>query len=429
MSKLLLKGGRVVDPANGLDDELDVLVVDGAIAAIAPELDSEDCDALEATGMIVAPGFVDMHVHLREPGFEYKETIESGMRAAAAGGFCGIACMPNTEPINDHRSVTELILDRASVHRVHVYPIGAVSVGQRGEALAEIGELVDAGCRAVSDDGFPVATAQLMRKALEYTQIFDIVVIDHCEEVSMTHGSVMHEGAVSAELGLRGWPAAAEEITVSRDLILADSVGGRLHLAHLSTRGSMDLVRNAKAGGSRATCEVMTHHFSLTEEAVRHFDTNTKMNPPLRSEDDRQAILDAIADGTVDIIATDHAPHHADEKLLEFDHAPFGIVGLETAIPLACTHLVHAGVIDVARLVEMMSTNPARILGVDRGGLRVDAPADITIIDLDAERAVNADTFESRSSNTPFHGTVLKGWPVATIIDGEVVYSAKESSS
>jgi dihydroorotase len=407
-----------------MDAEVDVLIEDGAIAAIGPELDANEAEVVDVAGHIVAPGFVDMHVHLREPGYEYKETIESGMRAAAAGGFTAVACMPNTDPINDHRSVTELILERAKAGAVHVYPIGAVSAGQRGEALAEIGELVDAGCVAISDDGYPVATAQLMRKALEYSQMFDIPVIDHCEEVSMTHGSVMHDGAVSAELGLRGWPAAAEEITVSRDLIVADAVGGKLHLAHLSTAGSMHLVRDAKRRGSTATCEVMMHHFSLTDEAVRGFDTNTKMNPPLRSEADRQALLEAIADGTVDVLATDHAPHHADEKLLEFDNAPFGIIGLETAIPLACTHLVHGGVIDANRLVEMMATNPARILGVGRGGLSVGAPADITVIDLDLEKEVAAESFETLSRNTPFDGVTLRGWPVLTIVDGNVIWRA-----
>ncbi len=424
MPNLLLKGGRVIDPTQHMDAEVDVLIEDGAIAAIGPELDANEAEVVDVAGHIVAPGFVDMHVHLREPGYEYKETIESGMRAAAAGGFTAVACMPNTDPINDHRSVTELILERAKAGAVHVYPIGAVSAGQRGEALAEIGELVDAGCVAISDDGYPVATAQLMRKALEYSQMFDIPVIDHCEEVSMTHGSVMHDGAVSAELGLRGWPAAAEEITVSRDLIVADAVGGKLHLAHLSTAGSMHLVRDAKRRGSTATCEVMMHHFSLTDEAVRGFDTNTKMNPPLRSEADRQALLEAIADGTVDVLATDHAPHHADEKLLEFDNAPFGIIGLETAIPLACTHLVHGGVIDANRLVEMMATNPARILGVGRGGLSVGAPADITVIDLDLEKEVAAESFETLSRNTPFDGVTLRGWPVLTIVDGNVIWRA-----
>lgn len=424
MTNLLIKNGRVVDPANGIDGDLSVLIADGTIVEIAPDITAEDCETVDVPGCIVAPGFVDMHVHLREPGFEYKETIATGVRAAAAGGFTGVACMPNTAPINDHRAVTKLILERAAAAGpVHVYPIGAVSVGQRGEALAEIGELVEAGCVAISDDGYPVASAQLMRKALEYSQMFDIPVIDHCEEVSMTHGSVMHEGMVSAQLGLRGWPAAAEEITVSRDLIVAGAVGGKLHLAHLSTAGSMQLVREAKSRGSSATCEVMTHHFSLTDEAVRGFGTNTKMNPPLRSEQDRQALLEAIADGTVDVIATDHAPHHADEKLLEFDHAPFGIVGLETAIPLACTHLVHTGVIDVARLVELMAINPSRILGVDRGGLDVGAPADITVIDLQQEREVAASEFHSLSRNTPFDGVALRGWPVATIVGGKVVWS------
>jgi len=423
MTNLLLENGRVVDPANGLDGNMDVLVANGTIVEIGPDIAADGSETLDATGCIVTPGFVDMHVHLREPGFEYKETIASGVRAAAAGGFTGIACMPNTEPVNDHRAVTELILERAAAAgAVHVYPIGAVSVGQRGEALAEIGELVEAGCVAISDDGYPVATGQLMRKALEYSQMFGIPVIDHCEEVSMTHGGVMHEGAVSAELGLRGWPAAAEDIAVSRDLIVADAVGGKLHLAHLSTAGSMQLVREAKQRGSSATCEVMPHHFSLTDEAVRGFRTNTKMSPPLRSEQDRQALLEAIADGTVDVIATDHAPHHADEKLLEFDHAPFGIVGLETAIPLACTHLVHTGVIDVPRLVELMAINPARILGVDRGGLTIGAPGDVTVIDLQQEREVAAAEFHSCSKNTPFDGVALRGWPVATVVGGHVVW-------
>lgn len=423
MTNLLLENGRVVDPANGLDGDLDVLVADGTIVEIGPDITADGADTLDVAGCIVMPGFVDMHVHLREPGFEYKETIASGVRAAAAGGFTGVACMPNTDPVNDHRAVTELIIERAAAAGpVHVYPIGAVSVGQRGEALAEIGELVEAGCVAISDDGYPVASAQLMRKALEYSQMFDIPVIDHCEEVSMTCGSVMHEGAVSAVLGLRGWPAVAEEITVSRDLIVADAVGGKLHLAHLSTAGSVQLVRDAKKHGNFATCEVMTHHFSLTDEAVRGFSTNTKMNPPLRSEQDRQALLEAIADGTVDVIATDHAPHHADEKLLEFDNAPFGIVGLETAIPLACTHLVHTGVIDVPRLVELMAINPSRILGVDRGGLKVGAPADITVIDLQQERQVAAGEFQSLSKNTPFDGVTLRGWPVATLVGGDIVW-------
>lgn len=426
MSKLLLEGGRLVDPRGGLDREADLWVEDGEIVAIGagPEGFEPD-ERIAAHGHVVAPGFVDMHVHLREPGFEYKETIASGTRAAAAGGFTAVACMPNTDPVNDRRAVTEFIVERAEDRGVvPVHPIGAVSVGQAGEALAEIGEMVDAGCVAFSDDGYPVATAQLMRKALEYTSMFEVPVIDHCEETSMTRGSVMHEGDVSAALGLRGWPAAAEDIVVARDLLLAEATGGKLHLAHLSTEGAMQLVREAKARGIEATCEVMTHHFALTDEAVRGFDTNTKMNPPLRSERDRQALLEAIADGTVDVIATDHAPHHRDEKLREFDEAPFGIVGLETAVPLACTHLLHGGVVNLGRLVELMAIHPRRILGIDAAEIAVGSRAHLTVIDLDHERAVDASTFASKSRNTPFDGVVLRGWPRATIVAGRLAWRA-----
>ncbi len=423
MSNLLLRGGRLVDPANGVDMVGDLLVVDGVIEKTGPEIDDAAAETIECGGMIVAPGFVDMHVHLREPGFEYKETIATGTMAAAAGGFTGVACMPNTRPVNDHRAVTEFIIERANLEgHVRVHPIGAVSIGQDGEALAEIGELVGAGCVAVSDDGYPVATAQLMRKALEYSRMFDIPVIDHCEERSMTTASVIHEGAVSTALGMRGWPAAAEEIIVARDLLLAEATGGRLHLAHLSTAGSMRLVRDAKERGVNVTCEVMTHHFSLTDEAVRGFDTNTKMNPPLRAESDRQALLEAIGNGTVDAIATDHAPHHRDEKLLEYDQAPFGIVGLETAIPLACTHLLRTDVIDVARLVELMSVNPSRILGIDGGTLASGTPAHLTVIDPERQATVDASAFHSKSQNTPFDGQTLYGWPMLTVVDGKIAW-------
>lgn len=427
MSKLLLEGGRLIDPRSGLDQVTDLLVDGDRIVAIGESAATGDheVERLDVSGCIVAPGFVDMHVHLREPGFEYKETIASGTRSAAAGGFTAIACMPNTDPVNDRRAVTEYIVDRAQeVGVVPVHPIGAVSVGQRGEGLAEIGDLVDAGCVAFSDDGYPVATAQLMRKALEYTSMFDVPVIDHCEETSMTAGAVMHEGAVSAALGLRGWPAAAEDITVARDILLAEATGGRLHLAHLSTAGAMQLVRDAKARGVNVTCEVMTHHFSLTDEAVRGFDTNTKMNPPLRSERHREALLAAIEDGTVDVVATDHAPHHRDEKLREFDQAPFGIVGLETAIPLACTHLVHGGRIDVTRLIELMAIQPRAILRLDPAELSVGGRADITVLDLDARKSVDASSFASKSRNTPFDGVELRGWPTATLVAGRVVWRA-----
>ena len=423
MSNLLLKEGRLVDPANNVDAVGDLLVVDGVIEQAGASIDAADAETIECSGMIVAPGFVDMHVHLREPGFEHKETIASGTMSAAAGGFTAVACMPNTKPVNDHRAVTEFIIERAnSEGHVRVHPIGAVSIGQRGEALAEIGELVDAGCVAISDDGYPVATAQLMRKALEYTRMFDIPVIEHCEERSMTVGSVMHEGAVSTVLGLRGWPAAAEEIIVARDLLLAEATGGRLHLAHLSTAGSMRLVGDAKARGVNVTCEVMTHHFSLTDEAVRGFDTNTKMSPPLRAESDRRAVLEAIGNGTVNAIATDHAPHHRDEKLLEYDHAPFGIVGLETAIPLAITHLCRAEIIDIDRLVELMSVNPSRILGIEGGSLTAGTPAHLTVIDPERLATVDASTFHSKSRNTPFDGEALYGWPMLTIVDGEIAW-------
>jgi dihydroorotase len=331
--------------------------------------------------------------------------------------------MPNTQPINDHRAVTEFILERSRLEgHVRVYPVGAVSIDQAGEALAEIGELVAAGCIAISDDGYPVATAQLMRKALEYTRMFNIPVIDHCEERSMTAGSVMHEGATATALGMRGWPSAAEEIIVARDLLLAEATGGRLHLAHLSTAGSMRLIRDAKQRGVTVTCEVMTHHFSLTDEAVRGFDTNTKMNPPLRAESDRQALLEAISDGTVDVIATDHAPHHLDEKLLEYDQAPFGIVGLETAIPLACTHLLRTNIIDITRLVELMSVNPSRILGIDGGTLTAGMTAHLTVIDPEREATVDAAAFHSKSYNTPFNGETLHGWPILTVVNGQIAW-------
>ncbi|MFQ5742528.1 MAG: dihydroorotase [Acidobacteriota bacterium] len=424
MSKLLLKGGRVVDPSQGLDGRHDLLLDDGRVAEVGEEIPEDSCDEiLDVSGCLVAPGFVDMHVHLREPGHEYKETIVSGTAAAAAGGFAGVACMPNTSPVNDNRSVTEFILERAIEEgAVPVYPIGCVSVGQHGEAMAEIGELVDGGCVAVSDDGYPVATATLMRRALEYTTMFEIPVIDHCEEASLTAGSAMHEGVVSTALGLRGHPAAAEEIIVARDIILAAMTGGRLHCAHLSTAGALDRVREAKRRGVAVTCEVTPHHFELTDEAVREFDTNTKMNPPLRSAADRDAVLAALADGTIDAIASDHAPHHADEKALEFDRAPFGIVGLETAVALACDRLLNTGLIDASRLVELFSTNPARILGLEGGSLQAGAPADVTVIDPSRMATVDASRFRSKSRNTPFDGRDLCGWPVLTIVAGRIAW-------
>jgi len=425
MSKLLLEGGRVVDPVQGIDEVADVLIEDGLIAGRGSDLDSEGAEIIDAEGLVIAPGFIDMHVHLREPGHEYKEDVQSGTAAAAAGGFTGVACMPNTSPVNDHRSVTELIIERADAYgTVPVYPIGCVSVGQQGEALAEIGELVEGGCVAVSDDGYPVATAELMRRALEYTRMFDIPVIDHCEDLSLTHKAAMNEGSVATALGFKGHPAAAEDIIVARDLALAELTGGRLHCAHVSSAGALRLIRDAKARGINVTCEVTPHHFVLTDEAVRGFDTNTKMNPPLRSQADVDAVIEALTDGTADAIATDHAPHHADEKALEFDLAPFGIVGLESAVPLACDRLLHTGHITLQRLIELLAVNPARILRLDAGDLIDGAVGNVTVLDLERTATVDAAGFASKSRNTPFDGWELKGWPVYTIVAGEIVWRA-----
>ncbi len=331
--KLLLKGGRVVDPASGIDAFLDVLLDGGKVARVAPSLAPEGAEVVDVAGLAVCPGFVDMHVHLREPGQEWKETVETGTRAAAAGGFTGVACMPNTEPPNDSRAVTELILAQSRDHGVvPVYPIGCVTKGQKGEELAEMGDMAAAGARAFSDDGKPVLSSQLMRKALEYSQIFDLAVIDHCEDPALVAGGVVHEGPVSARLGLRGWPGVAEDVMVQRDVLLAEYTGGHVHIAHLSTGRSAAFVRRGKAEGVRVSCEVTPHHLALTDEAVADWSTDAKMNPPLRADEDRRALLAAIADGTVDAIATDHAPHHADEKCVEFSRAPFGVVGLETAV-------------------------------------------------------------------------------------------------
>ena len=432
----LLKGGRVVDPASGRDGLFDILVTDGRIASVRPGAARrraagaktavpKGTRVVDLTGRIVMPGLVDMHVHLRDPGQEHKETIDTGTRAAAAGGFTTVACMPNTEPRNDGLAVTEYIVGEAKRRGVvNVVAIGCVSKGGRGEELAEIGDMVRAGAVAVSDDGAPVATSFLMRMALEYTRIFDIPVIDHCEDRSLSAGGVMNEGPTSTALGLKGIPQAAESVAVSRDLAIARLTGGRLHLAHLSTRASLEEVRRARADGVRVTCEATPHHLVLTEKAVAdsQYDPNTKMNPPLRSEDDRQALLEGLGDGTIDAIASDHAPHHDDEKLQEYDDAPFGIVGLETAVPLAMDRLVRPGVIGLSRMVELMSLNPARILGLKKGTLAVGADADITVVDPELEMTVDPARFQSRSRNTPFGGWRLKGWPVLTIVGGRAVH-------
>ncbi|PYT08848.1 MAG: dihydroorotase [Acidobacteria bacterium] len=422
---LLLRNGRVVDPSQGLDESLDVLIEDGKIARLERRLTAQGVASIDLRGKVLAPGFIDMHAHLREPGEEWKETVASGTAAAAAGGFCSVACMPNTNPVNDERAVTEFILGQARKSgRVRVYPIAAVSKGLSGEELAEMGDLVDGGAIAVSDDGKPVASGRLLRLALEYARIFGIPVIDHCEDPDLSDGGVVNEGYISTLLGLKGWNRTAEDTIVARDIAMAAETAGRIHIAHVSTEGSLELIRRARAGGVRVSCEVTPHHLTLTEEACLTYDTTTKMNPPLRTGADREALLEGLKDGTVDVIATDHAPHHSDEKNVEFSRAPFGVIGLETAVSLALDRLVRPGMISIGRMVELMSVNPARILGVPGGTLKPGAPADITVLDLEREFSVEPARFHSLSRNTPFGGWSLRGGPVATIVAGEIVHSS-----
>lgn len=424
--RMIIRSGLIVDPSQDLEMKGDLLVEDGRVKEIAPEIPVSGAEVLDARGCIVAPGFIDLHVHLREPGREDVETIETGTQAAAAGGFTAICAMPNTQPVNDNRAVTRFILERArEVGAVRVYPIGAITRGLQGEALAEIGEMREAGIVAISDDGQPVMNAQVMRRALEYARQLEIPVIDHCEDKNLSAGGVMNEGLWSLRLGLKGIPAAAEQVHVARDIILAELTGAHVHLAHVSTAFSIELIRQAKRRGLRVTCEVTPHHLILTEEAVCQYDTNAKMNPPLRTERDVQALREALADGTVDAIATDHAPHHPDEKALEFDRAPFGIVGLETAVSLAIDRLVHGGILGWKRLVELFSTNPARLAHLPGGTLRPGAPADITILDPQRSVIVRSERFRSKGRNTPFEGWSLTGAVRATLVAGRLVYCAE----
>src|SRR5881397_2451476 len=415
MPKCLLKGGRVVDPANGRDGTFDVLIDGGRIAKVGRELPAEAGTRVVdiPSGFIVCPGLIDMHVHLREPGQEHKETIATGTAAAVAGGFTAVACMPNTDPVNDNAGVTEYVLKKAAdANLARVFPIGAVSRGQAGEELADIAELKQAGCVAISDDGRPVATAMLMRRALEYAGMFNMPVIEHCEEPTLKGDGVAHEGFHASSLGLRGIPGEAESIIALRDIALAELTRGAIHVAHMSARQTLDAVRWGKSRGARVTCEVTPHHFVLTDErlgAPEPYDTNVKMNPPLRETADRDAMLAGLADGSIDGIATDHAPHHYDEKRVEFDRAPFGITGLETAVSLCLDRLVHPGIISVARLVELLSINPARIMRVPGGSLSEGAPADISIVAPDLRVTVSVDRMRSKSRNTPFDGWTLRG--------------------
>lgn len=425
MSRLLIKHARVVDPSQRLDEGLDILVAEGKIARLGERIEDRDATVLDAAGMVAAPGFVDMHAHLREPGFEHKETIASGAAAAVAGGFTAVCCMANTRPVNDSAAVTEYIRARAAAAGLaRVHPIGAVSKGLAGEELAELGEMARAGAVAFSDDGKPVRNSYLMRRALEYAQLFDLAVIDHCEDPDLAAGGVMHEGAVSTRLGLRAIPSAAEDVIVARDIVLAELTGGRVHIAHLSTRGAMEMVRAAKARGLAVTCEVTPHHLALTDQAVADsdFDTNTKVNPPLRSAEHVEALIHGVMDGLVDCLATDHAPHHADEKAQEYDVAPFGMVGLETAVPVTYDLLVVRHKLPLRLWIQLWSTNPARLLKLPGGTLRPGAPADITLLHLDRTAVVSADKLRSLSRNTPFAGRKLRGWPAATIVGGRVVW-------
>jgi dihydroorotase len=424
--KLLLKNGRLVDPAVGIDAPRDVLIADGKVVRVDASIAADGAAVHDLTGLAVCPGFIDIHVHLREPGQEWKETIATGTRAAAAGGFTGVACMPNTQPPIDSRSVVEFVLAQARQHgAVPVYPIGCVSKAQEGVELAEMGDMAAAGARGFSDDGKPVASAGLMRRALEYARIFDLPVIDHCEEPTLVAGGVVHEGDVSARLGLAGWPGVAEDVMVQRDILLAEYTGGAVHVAHMSTGKAAELVRRAKGAGLRVTCEVTPHHLTLTDDAVAGYDTHAKMNPPLRPESDRSALLAAIADGTVDAIATDHAPHHADEKCVEFSHAPFGVVGLETAVSICLDRLVHRGIVDLARLVRLLSCGPASILRLEKGTLAPGADADVTVLDLARAVEVKPSAFASKSVNTPFAGWTLRGAPVMTIVGGRIVHDSR----
>ena len=419
----LFKGGRIVDPARGVDGAFDLLVDDGIVAKVDKDLPADGARVVRVpAGCVICPGFIDMHVHLREPGQEHKETVASGVASAVAGGFVGIACMPNTDPVNDHPGVTEVILRRAAEAKLaRVYPIGAVSLGSKGERLAEIGELQGAGCVAVSDDGHPVADALMMRRALEYASMFEMPVINHCEDPSLKGDGVAHEGPRASALGLRGIPGAAEAVMVERDVTLSELTGAAVHVAHMSVRGALRAVRSGKERGVRVTCEVTPHHFTLTDEQL-DYDTNFKMNPPLRAGADRDAMLAGLADGSIDAIATDHAPHHADEKAVEFDQAPFGIVGLETAVPLTLDRLVHTGLLSLRRAVELLAPNPARVLGVAGGTLEPGGPAHVTVIAPDVATEVTASTFRSKGRNTPFDGWTLRGAVAATLVGGRTVY-------
>jgi dihydroorotase len=420
---LLIKNGRVIDPASHTDRIADVLIVDGRIAAVEPNLSFPRAEIFDATEMIVAPGFIDMHVHLREPGFEHAETIESGSRAAAAGGFTSVCCMPNTKPVNDSAMVTTYIVEKARRSAaVHVFPIGAITKGSEGEELAAIGSMKAAGAVAISDDGKPVMNARVMRRAMEFARSYDLPVIQHCEDLNLSTGGDMHEGLQSVRWGLRGIPAASEDVMVARDLILAQLTGARYHVAHLSTKNAVAMVEHARRAGLPVTCEATPHHFALSDSQMAAYDSNYKMKPPLRSESDREAVVNGIASGTITAIATDHAPHPGSEKMQEFERCPFGILGLETALALAIENLVRPGKITLNRMVELFTTGPEAILRLGRGTLSPGAAGDVTVFSTEVEWTYDINQSPSKSRNSPFHGKTFRGGAMATVVSGNVVW-------
>jgi dihydroorotase len=423
MKSILIQNGHVIDPANQLDGPADVYLENGKVAKVGKGLKVKADQVIEAKGKIVTPGLLDIHVHLREPGFEYKETIATGTHSAVAGGVTSVACMPNTNPPIDDQSIVQFIKAKADKEGYcHVFPVGCISKKREGAEMSEIGELKKAGAVALSDDGSPIMNAELMRRVMEYAKMLDLTIIDHCEDMHLTNNGVMHEGEASVALGLRGIPAASESVMVARNIVLAEMTGAKFHVAHLSTAGSVELVRQAKKKGLKVTAETAPHYWALSDKSIKNYNTNFKMNPPLRSEEDVAAVRKGIKEGVIDCIATDHAPHASTEKQVPFDAAAFGIVGLETLFPLTYSHLVEPGVISLSRAVEMLTTAPAQIIGIQKGTLSEGADADVAIFDIKNEKTVDTSQFKSKGRNSPFNGWKLKGWAVTTIVSGEIKY-------
>jgi len=422
--KLLIRGGRIIDPAQAMDKVTDILVINGKVETVANNIEArEGMKEIDAEGLIVCPGLIDVHTHLREPGQEHKETVFTGAAAAAAGGYTAVCAMPNTDPVADNQTVVSFVKQRGiNAQLSRVYPIAAITKGSQGQELTEVGDLVGAGAVALSDDGQPVMNAAVMRRALEYTKLFSLPIVSHAEDKTLSAGGVMHEGEVSTRLGLSGIPALAEEVAVMRDILLAEATGGQLHLAHISTVGAVNLVRQAKLRGANITAEAAPHHFSLTHQAVDGYHTDTKVNPPLRTEADVEAVIKGLSEGTLDVIATDHAPHSMEEKDVEFDLAPFGLVGLETALALVVSKLIRPGHLNWTQAVTLLSTNPARIFKLPGGTLTPGSEADITIINPDLERTVTKELFKSKGRNTPFDGWKLQGWAEYTIVSGKIIF-------